>query len=555
MQYESKVTAGRAVRPIMHTPRSGARETSLLKFAALALVWGLCCVCLSCGGTDAGPSYTTTPPPPPSPPPYGGGTSNFEESYYGTCGGGHPPDYIIVKPSESYRQYLASKEYKDFEKRLDAWEARFGTATEVRKQMEELKNLGRGIAITQNPNLDLMLWIRGAPYHGQVKVPNTDLSELASGLLNPLAGPQKFNHIYQTLSLALETGSVPPPAPQQLLAGLENFWRNAWRANQGFERDPSGRVLLAAVFRALNEEALLTKRLNELTQKADADSTAKLELTPTLNGVKRELTEVHIKVEMLRQEMDKRVNFLQCIVELLRLAPNGEFEAFMKDLDQPALQAAAGHILCEAGLLSAPLVWTGLVQDVDWLAAHPGDGAIPEPGSERARRVMAVDAAWAVLTDPNVDGLGAVCEFFKESPAVSLAIYRKAFELIERLGMKVLKPEVLEIFPKLLALIKDPAVDPALRERARTSLLRLLAARDGKASMEETIAVLAPVLKDPDPDLVKAIEVFLVAHTGQNLGRDPEAWKKLYDKMRANQNGKPDHTTTQAPIKLDGPTK
>jgi hypothetical protein len=173
------------------------------------------------------------------------------------------------------------------------------------------------------------------------------------------------------------------------------------------------------------------------------------------------------------------------------------------------------------------------------------------------RYLMSVDAAVAVLTDPRVDGLSAICDFFKESPQVAFPIYRKAFELLEKFSARALKAETLEIFPKLLALMNDKNLDPALTARARTAFLRLLAIKEGNPSMEETIALLAPLLKEPDAELVRALEAFLVAHTGQNLGRDPEAWKKLLEKMRTQQRGRKEneHLATPAPINLEGPPK
>ena len=385
--------------------------------------------------------------------------------------------------------------------------------------------------LDRDPLQDLAAWSRGSPYHEATPPAVLESTvEAAESLENPLAGPAPSTSYYGKLAGMLDPAvQAQAPGPLQMLSSLDFLWEHQWRHTLGFAIDPGSKRLAADLERAERAAREARERLTGLLKRAAACAVSKLQLHDQLAFAARENESAADKVDGLRAQFDRRMLFIQALTAVLRLAPDGNFGPALLQLQAPATQASAARVLAQVGPLSAETVWKGLALDMAWLAEHESVGA-GKAGDEPVRRRQAVEAAQALLLDPRLDGLGAVCGFIRENPVALSAVLRKAFELLDRLGTLNLRPETLATLPQLLAHVKNEK--PGVAERARWVLLRILGVRAGKVSMEDAVRYLAPLVEAQDMQLAEAAHAFLNYHTGQNLPRETQAWLALHQRMK-----------------------
>src|SRR6185295_2003730 len=168
------------------------------------------------------------------------------------------------------------------------------------------------------------------------------------------------------------------------------------------------------------------------------------------------------------------------------------------------------------------------------LLAGPAPASCCEkPSNEAAllleRHQASAAAQEEVLLDPRVEGLSAISDYLKEGGPAPVAVLLKALELLEKLDTRGLNYEVLGVLPRLIELSKGAEANA----QARSVLLKILATRSGKASLEEAIGQVAPLLEGSDAQLADVAEQFLSYHTGMKLGKDAKAWKGFQQKMVA----------------------
>lgn len=486
-------------------------------------------------------------------------------TYYSTCGGAHSPvSYTYsgdsleklgrffsdqkeydngqsgVSMNEEARQYLKSKEYQDYKQAFDKWareKSQFDMARATESPGQEQPNtLGSGMIsakLDRNPMKDLSAWLEGAAYHQDNLTIQYEQggAELTSSLEDPLTGPAlTASHYGKLVALLNKETQEAAPAPKDLIANVAGFWEQQWRKNLGFDADPSSRQLALDLERAMTDSAHARKRVEDLRKRSNAGELEQLQLAGQRAFAAKELEKNLSREAALRELLQLRLTFIKAIVNLTRLAPDGGFgPTFRETADPKALQQATGKILVEIGPLAANSLWQGLCEDVSWLAGLNGF-TIATP-QEVDARTQSAEAVQALLCDARVDGLTVIADFLVKSPSAHPATLRKALELLDKLGTKTIRPEALATLPQVIALRKHK--DPGVSERARWTLLKLLGLRDGKASMEDAIGAVAPLLKEDEPQTVDAAWNFLRSNTGQNFSRDAQAWLELHRKMVA----------------------
>ena len=526
-------------------------------------------------GADGTLRPNVGPPPPPSgmdpkgnpiplapePPDRPGGASN---SYYSTCGGTHPPvkysfpsynDYQNKDGSygltDEAKKYFESPEYKKYAEELNKYKQDYaaspGTYGKVDPKTGERISSGfvededgpafsatvKTVRLDRDPNKDLASWLRGVQYHEPVRAVTFEGgAEGATSLEVPQAGPAATASYYGKLVGMLDPSvQANAPAPLKLLETLEVLWEAQWRRNLGFETDPGAKQLSLDLERARRSSQAAVRNLEGLLKRSLGDEVAKLQLHEQVAFASREVEASAAKEATLRVLLDRRMLFIRALVDLVRLAPDGGFGPTFAEANPNSVQAAAGKILAQIGPMCARTLWQGLARDLQWLVAQEGAAAEVKTGSEYLRRKQAVDAAQALLLDPRLDGLGAICDFIREYPVAPAEVLRKAFELLDKLGTLTLRPETLTTLPQLLAHLKNQ--DAGVAERARWMLLRIMGLRSGKVSLEETIRHLGPLVGSGDRQVAEAALAFLNYHTGQQLGAEPQAWAALHEKMKA----------------------
>lgn len=502
-------------------------------------------------------------PPPPEPPARPSGNSN---TYYSTCGGTHPPvkysfpgysDYEYkdgkYQLTDEAQKYFDSPGYKKYAADLSKYKTDYaanpGTYGEVNpatgrrvdsataQELEEdeesgigLSGSGKAVRLDRNPKKDLATWFRGLQYHDPVKAVTFEgPAEAATALEEPQAGPGATASYYGKLVGMLEPSvQANAPSPQKMLETLEILWESQWRRNLGLDSDPTAKQLALDLERAARGVESARRMQAELLRRAASDELVKLQLHEQIASAGRELQATAAREGALREQLERRMLFIRAIAELLRLAPEGGFGPTFTEANLKAVQASAGKVLAQVGPLAAGTVWQGLSQDVLWLERHKAEAG--KATDEFLRRRQAAEAEQALLQDPRLDGLAAVADFLRAQPVAPGCVLRKAFELLDRLGTLCLRPETLAALPRLMEHMKHEDGDVA--ERARWVLTRVLSARAGKVSMEDSIGHLAPLVSSSDKELAEAALNFLNYHTGQNLGRDPQAWLALQQRMR-----------------------
>jgi len=501
------------------------------------------------GKVSAGPSA----PKPPTP------DSEYTAIYYSKCGNAHDYNVYTFKDG-TYKEYSPgdpgynelikfkdSPQFQKYQQDLATYNAEVAKATPTeRKNLpgppsvkgptvpdKPIKSDAPSGPVHDDPKRDLAFWFRGFQYHDTcAQISPEHPPEPAAGLSDPSAGPGVGNNQYGMLVklLALDPNATVP-GPNKLLENFETFFQNGWRLTLGFEKDPSSKVLGADLEKASGEVQKSLARLEELKRQSSANADAKLDLAASSAQAEKEAKALKERFDGLREQLDKRLEFIRATVNLLRLAPEGGFGPTFAEIETGKLQTQAARVLADLGPLAGQALLSGLAQDVAWLAANPN--ADKAPDSEFDRRTKAVEKAEELLWDSRVDGLFAVSEFLREGTSANPAVLKQALELLDKLGTKALRPEVLATFPRLIALQADSKQPAEISARAKSVFLDLLKIRDGQASMEETVGVLAPLLKSSDRVIADSVEAFLTAHTGQKLGRDPQAWLKLKEKMAA----------------------
>lgn len=513
------------------------------------------------GGKIKGPDLSD-PGPAPVPP---RAPADAALTYYSTCGGTHVPvsytysgdslermsNYFSsqkeydngqsgVSMNEEARQYLNSKEVQDYKQAYDKW-ARGKSQYEATRGMEgspqERPNtLGSGMVsakLDRNPMKDLSAWLEGGAYHQDNLTIQYEQggAELTSSLEDPLTGPAlTASHYGKLVALLSKEAQAAAPAPKDLIASVAGLWEQQWRKNLGFDADATSRQLALDLERAMTDSAHARRRTEDLRKRSNAGELEQLQLAEQRAFAAKEL-EKHLSREAaLRELLHLRLTFIKAIVNLTRLAPDGGFgPTFRETADPKTLQQATGRILTEIGPLAAGPLWQGLCEDVSWLAGLNGF-TIANP-QEVDARTQSAEAVQALLCDARVDGLAVIAGFLAKSPHAHPATLRKALELLDKLGTKTIRPEALATLPHVIALRKHK--DAGVSERARWTLLKLLGLRDGKASMEDAIGAVAPLLREDEPQTVEAAWNFLRANTGQHFSRDAQAWLELHRKMAA----------------------
>ena len=404
--------------------------------------------------------------------------------------------------------------------------SRTGQATE--KARAKVKNQN---SAEPNPLEDLASWLRGSKYHERFSSSIFETEpEPTTNLENPLAGPGATSSYYGKLVGMLDpSAQANAPPPLKLLESLELLWASQWQRNLGFDADPESQQLAHHIERAQQEAHAAQRSLTGLLKRIAACEATKLQLHDQIASAGRLIETAAANLAGLRAQLDRRMLFIQAIADALRLAPDGGFGPTLREANWKAVQASAARILARIGPLSAETVWKGLALEVAWLAEHENIG-VENTSDMQVRRRQATEAAQALLLDPRLDGLGAVCGFIREYPLAPPSVLRKAFELLDRLGTLNLRPETLATLPQLLAHVKN--AQPGAAERARWVLLRILGVRAGKVSMEDAVRYLAPLVEAQDMQLAEAAHAFLNYHTGQNLPRDAQAWLALHQRMK-----------------------
>ncbi|MCZ7647694.1 MAG: hypothetical protein M5U26_20965 [Planctomycetota bacterium] len=391
----------------------------------------------------------------------------------------------------------------------------------------------QAIRLSRDPKQDLSRWFRGFLYHDEVQqVTYEDAPEPNSALGDATAGPAASNSFYGRLVNMLELDErSAPPAPNEMLKSLDGLWKDRWSKTLGFSSDLGGRRLAGDLQRVQDEVRAAQRELDRLSKERPEEKAAQVKVQDQTEFQKTRLAAAELKLKGLRAQLKDRLAFVEAVSALLRLAPEGGFGPTFFENDLESVQQSAERVLADIGPLAAREVWAGLADDLNWLAGHPADAACVLTQQERTRRLLAVSAGEKLIKDPRMGGLDAVCDFLKEVQDPPPAVLRKSFELVDILGSKQLEPVVLAVLPSLLRHLESK--NEQVSSRARWVLLRILDIRAGKASMEETIGVLAPVLKDKDQELAGAAEAFLTYHTGQKHGRNANAWLGLKKRMEA----------------------
>ncbi|MCK6474390.1 MAG: hypothetical protein L6R28_21945 [Planctomycetes bacterium] len=381
--------------------------------------------------------------------------------------------------------------------------------------------------IERDPKQDLAQWFRSFMYHEEMAPADySDKAEDAIGLSVADAGPAPASGLYGRLRGFLPRDGTESPPPVQMLSALEALWKNRWRSALDFDADPFNKQLLTDADYARKLSAASEKRLNDLKRSAGKDPDAGARLKAALASAKRELDAARAKEKECSDTLFRRLQFVQAMVELLRLAPDGGFGPEFESADLEAVQRSAARILAELGALAGAVTWQGLSEDLAWLDEHHSD----RNSLEYARRVRGMNACEALLADPRVEGLAAVCDFLASSKPASADLLRKAFELVDRFGTGSLRAEVLNVLPRLLELAG--AKDSGVAGRARHLVLRMLKVRSGGASMEAAIGTLAPLTASKDAELARAALDFLQGNTGMAFGAEPRKWQALQAEMK-----------------------
>lgn len=488
-----------------------------------------------------------TPPPPEAPPL----PPVLTESYYATCGGIHVPIQPLAQRSAEevgeYVRYRAAREYQRYVEDLSLYGERYRNAKEAAAAEDESKNakadpnetgsetpLGGPEArkVGRDPKHDLARWLRGTQYHQDFLLPvYGGEAETAVSLEEPDAGPAPTSSLYGTLLAMLELeNSAERPGPKQMLEGLEALWQARWRRVLGFETDPACRLLAANLDRAAKAAEQAQARVDDVQRREDEDPGARSRLQAQRAFSEKELAAAREREAELRAQFDRRRAFVDAIVLLLRMAPEGGFGPGFDEVPGAVVQGGATKILAEIGPVAGAIVWKGLAADLVWIERYTRSGASRE-SVVLQRHVRGALAAEELLRDRRVDGLATVCDFLAAGEEADAVVLRKAFELVDILGTRELNADVLRVLPPLLALRGNP--DEGVAQRARLLLLRVLGLRSGRASVEDALGVLAPLVQDGDEELARATVKFLEHVTGQTLGHDPNAWLKFQANMAA----------------------
>ncbi|MBI3831653.1 MAG: hypothetical protein HY291_19185 [Planctomycetes bacterium] len=442
--------------------------------------------------------------------------------YFSTGGNAHRANvaYIIRENGGRLAVDQSRPEDAELAEEADAGEA--GAATPKTRARDKQ---------VQTALADLALWMQDGLYNEPSHPIQFDAAEpeLNSSLEDPATGPAlSTSHYAKLVSMLSEAAHVAPPSPKDLVAGIETLWERQWRRNLGFDGDPSCRQLLGDLERATLDARAAGKRLENLNKRAETNDLEKLQLLEQRSAAVKDCERFQAREAALREVLERRLTFVRALTELLRLAPNGGFgPTFNETADPQGVQAAAAKVLAEIGPFAAQTVWEGFVEDRCWLRMVEGGASRPE--REIHGRTMASSAAEALLCDARLDGLGVLAEFLSSNRPAPGAVLSKALELLDKLGSKKLRPEMLAALPRVLALRKHE--DPEVANRAKWVFLHLLATRGGKVSLEDTIGFLAPLLKGADPQYSEAAWQFLMANTGQRLPKEPYAWLNLQKLM------------------------
>lgn len=378
---------------------------------------------------------------------------------------------------------------------------------------------------------DLALWMQDGLYNEPSHAIQYEAMEpeLNSSLEDPTTGPAlSSSHYAKLVSMLSEGARITPPSPKDLVAGIEALWEAQWRRNLGFDGDPSCRQLIGDLERAMLDARAARQRLENLNKRAESNDLEKFQILEQRSVAAKDCERFQARESALKEVLERRLTFVRAIAALLRMAPNGGFgPTFQETADPQAVQASAAKVLAQIGPFAAETVWEGFVEDRAWMRMVQGGASRPD--REVRHRNLACTAAEALLCDTRLDGLCVLSEFLaseKPAPAVVLA---KALELLDKLGSKKLRAEMLAALPRVLALRKHE--DNEVANRAKWVFLHLLDTRGGKVSLEDTIGFLAPVLKDSDPQFSEAAWQFLMANSGQRLPKDPDAWLNLQKQM------------------------
>lgn len=452
--------------------------------------------------------------PPASDPSDAGEYTTRTVSYYSTCGGSHPPVQYTIQIRE-YKSGASDEESSFYGYDL------YSTADDG-----GLRGFS-AVPLQRNPRQDLARWMRGSLYHEDAAVPEygTD-PETATVLREPEAGPQATNSHYAVLASALDAGGASAAlGPAELLGALDTLWATRWRAALGLDEDPQSRLLLEELRLAeLDAAACVVPESGNSPE--SGLSAARIREIERRVFLAKEKQRLDAKIAGLRERLQQRQRFAGALVALLRLAPDGGFGPTFEELDSQPLQAAAGRILVDLGPFAAEGLWKGLKTDLEWLARCEH-----ERGPAQTRRILAADAAERLLRDRRLEARAVLAAEWRGPVRLTTAAAIKSCELLAALGADTLYADVLETLPALLQQSTHPV--PEAARAARLTLLRILEVRGGKASMEETIGTLAPILSGSDAELARAAHAFLNAHTGQNLPAQSEPWLQLQARMEA----------------------
>lgn len=499
------------------------------------------------------------PGPRPTPPPV---PSEAAVTYYSTCGNLHSPvytrisgdnisksgDYVNkeydtvssgVKFNDEARNYFNSKEYKDYQEKEKQWKKDTNDfeSSKDRDSSNKPNTLGSGMISAQlqrDAKQDLALWMQGCQYHVPINAITFGggAPELNASLDDPIAGPAlTASHYAKLVGMLNEEAQKQAPSPKELVLSMEVFWEGQWRRNLGFDADPTSRQLAADLERAANDTQEAKRRLEGLSKRSEASEAEKFQVMEQRAFAVKELERCQAKEQPLRETLDRRMTFIRAMVNLLRLAPDGGFGPTFAEVAEPgSVQASAAKILAQICPLTAGSIWQGLTEDLSWLRQVKGGGEI-RPDKEIHNHTLAAEAAEAALCDTRIEGLTVLSEFLVSNRPAPAVVLVKALEMLDKLGTKLLRAEALAALPRVIALRKHE--DPEVAERAKWALLRLMGVSGGKASMEDAIGTLAPLLKESDGQLPEAVWQFLKANTGQPLAKDTQAWLDLQKRMLA----------------------
>lgn len=497
-------------------------------------------------------------PTPPTPPP--GVKIN---SFYSTCGGYHPPVVYSFPeykrnedgsvPRDTYGRaqldpeteaYINSPEYKKYTQELNEYKQKYAkspgyygevdpeTGKRVSVSNEQSNSLGNAVTkLDRDPMRDLATWMRGFQYHDTVNPISYGDSngELNSSLSDPLAGPalsaSHYGRLVSWLSPELQAAA---PSPKDLVLGVEKLWATEWRKALGFDADPGSRTLAADLERATADRVAARRRLDELGKRTETDQVAKFKLIEQRAFAAKEFERAFVREKALVEVWNRRADFLYAMDSLLRLVPDGGFgPTFHETIEPKSAQNSALKVLRETGPIAAYIVWKGLAEDVTW-KAKLSSFTRADP-AEVERRNMAIEKATEALCDTRIDGLPAVVDFLNAKTPAEPAVIRKALELLDKTGARLLRREMLTALPRVIELRASD--DAQTADLANWTLQRLMSARGAKVSMEDAIGTLAPLLKEGDANFSEAVWQFLKANTGQPIAKDAKAWLDLQTRM------------------------